>query len=311
MLSFLKKNRKRLLLLLTLVLLLTAVFFLADGPEMIKPTSSFPGEAGSSSFSDKKNPAEQSLDNAVSLTEASGDALPVAECTELTEKSVPPADYSGAQAESALSGTTSIGEKPSSVPESTERPESEDSVFTEASVTADMSIPVSSAPEKSQPPAAEASAPAESQPAESSLQPTEEALPSSLSVTFMIECSVLLDQRQQLPRNKQMLVPGDGVILSEMTVDYTDGESVFDLTKRICRDRKIPLEFTITPLYHTAYIEGMNNLYEFDCGSGSGWVYSVNEKLPGVGCSDYRLQSGDRIVWHYTCQLGNDLNLSN
>ena len=67
----------------------------------------------------------------------------------------------------------------------------------------------------------------------------------------------------------------------------------------------------MTPVYHTAYIEGIANLYEFDCGSASGWVYTVNGEQPGVGCSDYAVHDGDTVIWHYTCALGNDITMYN
>ena len=56
-----------------------------------------------------------------------------------------------------------------------------------------------------------------------------------------------------------------------------------------------------------AYIEGIDNLYEFSCGELSGWMYCVNEEYPHVGCSSIKVQDGDEIEWHYTCDLGSDL----
>ncbi len=60
-------------------------------------------------------------------------------------------------------------------------------------------------------------------------------------------------------------------------------------------------------MYNSAYIEGINNLYEFDCGSLSGWMYKVNEWFPNYGCSRYELKNGDDVVWCYTCDLGYDV----
>ena len=55
------------------------------------------------------------------------------------------------------------------------------------------------------------------------------------------------------------------------------------------------------------YIQGINNLYEFDVGSLSGWMYSVNGWFPNYGCSRYALQYGDVVYWVYTCDLGYDV----
>ncbi len=125
--------------------------------------------------------------------------------------------------------------------------------------------------------------------------------------TFGISCAVLTDKTEILPKNKRLLVPSDGVLLSPVSVAVEEGESVFDVTARVCREQGIPFEFTMTPVYHTAYIEGIGNLYEFDGGSASGWVYTVNGEQPGVGCSDYPVHSGDVLMWHYTCALGRDI----
>ena len=61
-------------------------------------------------------------------------------------------------------------------------------------------------------------------------------------------------------------------------------------------------------MYDSYYIEGINNLYEFDCGFESGWMYKVNGWFPNYGCSSYNLTGGETIVWCYTCKgLGEDV----
>ena len=59
--------------------------------------------------------------------------------------------------------------------------------------------------------------------------------------------------------------------------------------------------------HSNAYIAGINNLYEFDYGELSGWIYSVNGVQADVGCGQYLLSDGDKIKWEYTCNLGEDL----
>ena len=82
---------------------------------------------------------------------------------------------------------------------------------------------------------------------------------------------------------------------------------MFNVLQRTCRQNAIHMEFENTPMYNSAYIEGIHNLYEFDCGELSGWMYSVNGWFPNYGCSRYALQAGDVIRWVYTCDLGNDV----
>lgn len=81
----------------------------------------------------------------------------------------------------------------------------------------------------------------------------------------------------------------------------------FNLLVREMKQSKIHLEFENTPIYNSAYIEGIANLYEFDCGELSGWMYRVNGWFPNYGCSRYELQDGDKVEWLYTCDLGADI----
>jgi hypothetical protein len=73
----------------------------------------------------------------------------------------------------------------------------------------------------------------------------------------------------------------------------------------------IHMEYVDTPIYDSAYIEGINNLYEFDAGAHSGWMYRVNGDFPNYGCSGYSVADGDIIEWVYTCDLGNDVGNDN
>jgi len=125
--------------------------------------------------------------------------------------------------------------------------------------------------------------------------------------TFSIECSTILNNLDMLEPDKLEMVPSGGTILAKTTVTFYEGESVFDVLQRLCREKGIHLESSWTPIYNSAYIEGIHNLYEFDCGSLSGWMYRVNGWYPNYGCSRYQLQDGDVVEWRYTCDLGEDV----
>jgi hypothetical protein len=126
------------------------------------------------------------------------------------------------------------------------------------------------------------------------------------TATISIECSAILDNMDRLTKGKESLV-GDGVILPKTEVRIEDGETVFDVLARECKSRGIHMEYVDAPMYKSAYIEGVNNIYEFDCGELSGWMYSVNGVFPNYGCSAYALQDGDSVEWRYTCDLGEDI----
>ena len=125
--------------------------------------------------------------------------------------------------------------------------------------------------------------------------------------TLSISCATILDNMDLCNKEKRELVPEDGWILKPMTVTFYEGESVFNILQRTCKQQKIHMEFENTPVYNSAYIEGINNLYEFDVGNTSGWMYKVNGWFPNYGCSRYQLQNGDVIEWVYTCDLGDDV----
>ena len=126
--------------------------------------------------------------------------------------------------------------------------------------------------------------------------------------TITIRCDTIFDNAASLEEAKRPYVPEDGEILPVITVEFTPGETVFDVLKRVCEASDLPIEYSWTPLYDSYYVEGINHIYEFDCGFESGWMYKVDGRFPNYGCSAYELKGGEEIVWSYTCVgLGSDL----
>lgn len=129
-----------------------------------------------------------------------------------------------------------------------------------------------------------------------------------LSCSIAIYCDTILDNWDALDTAKASYVPSDGVILAPTQVSFELGETVFDVLTRVCEAYEIQIEYSWTPLYDSYYVEGIHQLYEFDCGPQSGWMYKVNEWFPNYGCSAYALTGGESIVWCYTCVgLGTDV----
>ena len=127
--------------------------------------------------------------------------------------------------------------------------------------------------------------------------------------TLEIRCDTLLDKLDKLNAGKSALVPEDGTLLAKTTVSFEPGESVFDVFRRCLREQNIHFEYVDARAYDSVYIEGIGNLYEYDCGEQSGWLYFVNGISPGLGCSGYSVSDGDEIVFAYTCDLGADLGV--
>lgn len=124
--------------------------------------------------------------------------------------------------------------------------------------------------------------------------------PAEKSCTLYISCKTALGKTS-------LSLPEDGVILPETKVTLDKNDTVFSVLSRTLKEKKIHMEYVDTAVSDSAYIEGIANLYEFDAGELSGWMYSVNGVFPNVGVSSYEVSDGDKISFLYTCDLGKDL----
>ena len=132
--------------------------------------------------------------------------------------------------------------------------------------------------------------------------------PAAPSCTVSISCTTVLDNWDKLSEAKRSIVPSNGIILGTVTVELQEGDTVFSVLQRVVSDYNIQMEYSVSPLHQTTYIEGLGNLYEKDCGARSGWMFAVNGVFPNYGASDCTVQDGDSIRWLYTCDLGSDLS---
>lgn len=142
----------------------------------------------------------------------------------------------------------------------------------------------------------------------------ETPLPSESEELFCVlsvSCETILDHTDSFNPDKLEILPSDGILFPAQTVQFYQGETVFNVLQREMKKNKIHMEFTSVPLYNSNYIEGIGNIYEFDCGELSGWVYRVNGQFPGTGASQYTLEDGDTVEWLYTCDRSKDLGGSN
>ena len=131
--------------------------------------------------------------------------------------------------------------------------------------------------------------------------------PSGNYCTVEIRCDTIADHSKITNAAIIPYVPSSGVILGTTEVLLEDGDTAFDVLQRVTRQYGIQMEFSYSSVYDSAYIEGINNIYEFDAGGGSGWMYKVNGWFPNYGCSNYELKNGDTMVWCYTTNIGKDV----
>lgn len=95
-----------------------------------------------------------------------------------------------------------------------------------------------------------------------------------------------------------------GSILGETEVVLKEGDTVFDILAQVTKGRKIHLDYR--GRRSSVYVQGISNIYEFDHGPESGWIYRVNGKVSQTSSGAYKLKDGDKIEWLYTTQLGRE-----
>ena len=125
------------------------------------------------------------------------------------------------------------------------------------------------------------------------------------TVTYTIRCDTAVANGMAQDPKWAGIVPASGVILPVITMEFEPGETVFDLLCRIRDTYKLQMEYRGSD--GGQYVSGINNLYEFDGGRWSGWMYCVNGWYPNYYCGAYQVKDGDVIEWNYTCDLGCDL----
>lgn len=128
--------------------------------------------------------------------------------------------------------------------------------------------------------------------------------PKTKTVTIAISCKTAIKNEVNKKPGFTHL-PSSGIILSTMKVDIESGDTVFDVLVKATSKKGVHMEYTGSG--SSIYVEGIDNLYEFDGGKDSGWMYSVNGVYPNYGCGSYKLKGNEVIKWNYTCDLGKDL----
>jgi len=124
---------------------------------------------------------------------------------------------------------------------------------------------------------------------------------SSFSCYVTIECTSILDNMDKLKSGHEKYVPSNGVIMDSARIVVEEGQSVYDAVKSACSANSVKLNEQGS--MYGKYIVGFNNIDEKDCGSQSGWVYTVNGSRPPKSCDKYTLKKGDKIIFSYICNF--------
>lgn len=121
-----------------------------------------------------------------------------------------------------------------------------------------------------------------------------------ISCTLNVECKSILNNMDKLKDGHSEYVPANGYIIKGYKYTAKAGFTAYDALKKACEDNGIKLTAQST-MYGT-YVSGINNIDEFDCGSQSGWMYSINGNRPNVSASSQRVTDGDEITFEYVCE---------
>lgn len=286
MYNLFKKHKTKILIILAIVAVLTAAFFMggnSDNPIQVE-TDTASVNSMISDISENEN-----TDISKELSHFSAESKPK-EKSEISNKYSETSKNTTILSSVVIDNQSTVSEENSLYNSETENENTSQNTVDDSSVISNSKtepstvIKENSKPTSSQPPA------------------------EKNTCTISISCATILNNMDKLKNSKKSLVPSDGRILKETTVTFKNGDTVFDVLKKTCTDRKIHLEFSIAPLYNSVYIEGINNLYEFDCGSASGWMYRVNGTYNSYSCSEIKVENGDKIQWLYTCDMGKDID---
>ena len=305
--KFIKKNLKKIIGILAVVLILTMAFWYGGNA---------PGSRGFSGFGKQHTESRNSTELAETETgqeETGRSSMTESETTDgqdadsqdtdrtdETSEGVATEEPANKDTQETASGETGTENKRADSPAANDSSETEDGQGSSGTTEVLTEQPTTERPAHQKP-----EKPATTEEPETTEQKqTEEQ---TYTCTISINCDNILKNWNMLDKSKQSCVPADGWILKEVEVEFKKGQTVFDVLKDITKKKSIQLEYSFTALYGSYYIEGIHNLYEFDCGELSGWEYCVNGKFPAFGCSKYVLKDGDKIEWKYTCDLGADV----
>ena len=122
----------------------------------------------------------------------------------------------------------------------------------------------------------------------------------TVTCTVTVECKSILDHMDDLKEGHEEFVPDDGYIIKDYTYKAKKGYTAYDALKDACK--KSDIKLTAKSTTYGTYVSGINNLDEFDCGSQSGLMYSVNGQFPNTSCGNLTVKDKDNIIFEYVCE---------
>ena len=112
------------------------------------------------------------------------------------------------------------------------------------------------------------------------------------STTRSAYITVSVSINSSAAEGKSSFLPG-----GTYTVKVKRSSSVYEATRAALNSAGISLSAQNSAF--GTYVNAIGGLAEKDCGARSGWKYAVNNKFPGVSCSEKTLSDSDSILWIY------------
>ncbi|MFT3951924.1 MAG: DUF4430 domain-containing protein [Oscillospiraceae bacterium] len=222
------------------------------------------------------------------------------EATTPAQSDASPATTAAVSTPAAASGTTVTSLAPAGTTKRTEQSPSGGKTMTASSSVSSQASVQTNASGK---PAQTAPSPQVTSAPPAVTTPETTTTVSNTAVVYItITCTEARDNWDALSHRAQndSVVPEDGVIAARTALTVPKDSTVFAVLKQLCAQNNIPLSYSGNEARRTVYVSGINGLYEKDCGSASGWVYTVGgERIP-VGVSGYTVSDGAELVFSYT-----------
>ncbi len=128
---------------------------------------------------------------------------------------------------------------------------------------------------------------------------------SNITATVSIDCKDVLKNIKTLDKAVKKIIPKNAYFLKNYKASVEKGDTAYSLILKVAKNNNIQID-CLSPQessYNTAYVKGIGNLYEKDCGKNSGWIFYVNGVSSQVGCSDYYVKDKDVIEFTYICDI--------
>ena len=124
--------------------------------------------------------------------------------------------------------------------------------------------------------------------------------PAIISCTIEIRCDEATAKKSSIDNpGIRELIPDSGIILGQISYSGYEGISAYDVLSAAANMNGISVDTKWTTQYGGVYVTAIAGLEEMMVGRWSGWMYSVNGKVPMTTASSYNVENGDAIVWYY------------